>query len=517
MGLVGKTTIKLFDAKTGELSDIVESNNMVTNAVSNIFNGALNALAVSDNSKLGSRSSLNYLFDIPDGYNFAKTFFGGLLVFSSAIEENVDHIIPTVDEMKTFIGCGNQGSSITNNRFKGNFNSTESIVGDNYVTFVWDFTTEQCNGDIASICLTSDVGGNLGYAFSAVDATYPGVLNFIQSNMWKFTNSADYSSSYVHNPMMKSSFTNSNDHGSFIYGNNYYYVYENKVYRYNISRLLNYIGTNILESFNYGAFSTYDEIITLDDYGYDIFLTTDDDKVYEISTNQQSYPTLTLLKVYYNNGVVSETVSIPTTNILSSLYSYHGNTSHMSQALTEYRDNAVIHNDKIYFLTGRVNNSDLLTKPNKLRMYVLSFDGSFTYKDIDCTDVIVSMLFGTYSTGGSVNSNMGVKFIKMFDNLFLISSNSTNGYKYFMVNDDGSISSYPFTVCKDNLAYYGIELYKNSLWLKEPWCSFKFAGNGFFNSIELWNTYLATINNQETVLTKTADKTMKIIYTLSQA
>ena len=87
MSLVGKTTIKLFDAKNGELSDIVESKNMVTNAVSNIFNGFLNAVASSDNNGVDVQNNFNYLFDIPDGYNLAKTFFGGLLVFSSSIEE----------------------------------------------------------------------------------------------------------------------------------------------------------------------------------------------------------------------------------------------------------------------------------------------------------------------------------------------------------------------------------------------------------------------------------------------
>ena len=79
------------------------------------------------------------------------------------------------------------------------------------------------------------------------------------------------------------------------------------------------------------------------------------------------------------------------------------------------------------------------------------------------------------------------------------------------------MSSYPVTVCEDNLAYYGRNLYKNSKWLKEPWCSFQFAGNEYLNTTELWNTYLATINNQGTVLTKTAAKTMKIIYTLTQS
>lgn len=514
MGLVGKTTIKLFDAKTGKLSDMVESSNMVTNAVSNIFSGALNSLIVSDIYKLGSSNNLGNIFNIPDGYNLAKTFFGGVLVFSNSIEADVNHIIPTADEIKSFIGCGNQGSSITNNRFKGTFNANESVIEDDYVTFVWDFSTEQCNGDIASICLTSDVGGNLGYGFSALDANYLGVLNYVRSDMWKFDNSADYSSPNY--PLMQSSFTTGNSHDSFIHENYYYYVYADKVYRYDISKVLNNPGVGILDWYGYERYSTYDEVTTLENYSYDIFTTADTDKVYEVDRNQSNESTFTLLKVCYDGFVTVRPVNIPTKNVLTSLFNYHGK-SDISQVIKDYIDNAIIYKDKIYFLTGSVNSSDLANDPNKLRMYVLSFDGSFSYKDIDCSDVIVHMLFGDRREGGSPSSGMGVKFIKMFDSLYLVSADSTNGYKYFMVSDDGSVSSYPVTVCEDNLAYYGRNLYKNSKWLKEPWCSFKFAGNGYLNSTELWNTYLATINNQGTVLTKTEAKTMKIIYTLTQS
>lgn len=514
MGLVGKTTIKLFDAKTGKLSDVVESSNMVTNAVSNIFSGALNSLIVSRICKLGSSNDLRYLFDIPDGYNLAKTFFGGLLVFSNSIEEDVNHIIPTAAEIKSFIGCGNQDSSITNNKFKGSFNANESVIGDDYVTFVWDFSTEQCNGDIASICLTSDVGGNLGYGFSALDAKYLGVLNYVRNDMWKFANSADYSS--PHYPLMQASLTTGNAHDSFIHENYYYYVYADKVYRYDISKILNNPGIGILDGYGYERYSTYDEVITLENYSYDIFTTADTDKVYEMDRHQDNTSTFTLLKVCYDGFVTVRPVTIPTKNVLTSLFNYHGKSA-ISQVIKDYRGNAIIYNDKIYFLTGSVNSSNSEEDPNKLRMYVLSFDGSFSYKDIDCSGVIVPMLFGNRKFGGSPSSIMDVRFVKMFDSLYLVSFDGTNGYKYFMVSDDGSVSSYPVTVCEDNLAYYCRNLYKNSKWLREPWCSFKFAENGFLNTTELWNTYLATINNQGTVLTKTAAKTMKIIYTLTQS
>lgn len=512
MSLVGKTTIKLFDSKTGELSDIVESKNMVTNAVSNIFNGFLNAVALSDNNGIGRHNNLNYLFDIPDGYNLAKTFFGGLLIFSNAIEEDVDHIIPTIDEMKTFVGCGNQGAGVTGNVFKGALNDSESEVGNDYVKFVWDFTTEQCNGDIASICLTSDLGGSQGYKFSAITSNIEAhSMAFISNAMWDTSKSIDFNSSYIHNPMFKSSFTSPNAHGSYIDGNYFYYVYRDAVYKYDISRLLNKIGINIQEAFDYGAPSTYDELIRLSLGLTGVFNCLDDDKVYEYNVNQSDASVFTLVKI--SGNAVTTSISIPTTNILASLSEYLNYDFSYFRAIAGW---SVIYEDKIYTLVGWINNSDLTTKPNKLRVYILSFDGTFTYKDVNVTDNMISMLFGTKVYTGNAN-DPGTKFNKIFDTLVLESSDTTNGYKYYMVDEDGTISSYPFMSCKNSLYYYGNALYKNLDWLKEPWCSFKFAGNGMLNSIELWSTYLATINNQDVVLTKTADKTMKIIYTLTQS
>ena len=43
--LKGKTTIQLFDAKTGKLTDEVTKENLVTNAVRNALGGAYNQLA----------------------------------------------------------------------------------------------------------------------------------------------------------------------------------------------------------------------------------------------------------------------------------------------------------------------------------------------------------------------------------------------------------------------------------------------------------------------------------------
>lgn len=511
MALIGNTTIQLFDAKTGELTDEVKKSNLVTNAVNNVLNGALNAVAVGINNGLGKHQSINYLYNLPSGYNIAKALFGGVLIFSNSIQADVDHCIPTIDEMRSFIGCANQHASIDGSEFKGSLNEGESEVGDNYVKFVWDFTTGQCNGDIASICLTSDCGGSLGYKFNSLtDVKQNQSLKYISSGIFDYNTASDYNPAYIHNPMFKSSFTESNAHGHYIDGNFLYYVFRNKIYKYNIGRLLNKIGSSITESFDYGAASNYDELINTSSYETGILKCLDSDKVYEYNTNTSGG--FRIVKISRN--AETEVINVPTDNILASINEYLNNNA--IRFNTSYPKWSVVHKDKIYVLVGWVNNKNLNVKPNKLRMYVLSFDGSFTYKDINITDNFISMLFGTKTYSGAA-ADPGIGYTKIFDNLCIISADSTNGYKCFLVSDDGNIDEYPFLASgSSSLENYGYDLYKNSNWLKEPWCSFKLCENGIVNSIELWMAYLATINNQDVVLTKTADKTMKIIYTLTQ-
>lgn len=564
--LRGSAKVQLFNAKTKELEKTVESSNLITNAVSNVFNGALTAFATCYNN--GSHASLNSLYDFPSDYNLAMALMGGLLVFSDRIEENINHIIPSVSEMRSFIGCANQGGSIEGNIFKGSLSEVRHGEDGKSITFVWEFSKEQCNGKIGCLCLTSDRGGQLGFKFNTIsNITGGSVLSCLQSGMWDVSNWADFNYSYPHYTMLNSSYTTQNSHDSFVIDTEYRYVDRDTVYATNIEKLLSNqkAGLELKDNFAYGSNKSYDRKYSLSSFSYDIFKCTDADKVYEIDRNMHGIMLDEKNNLYlYSNygqfsyyvetsdglksktfyyvtglkfwliGVASDDVVFDITNLLRSIYTYHGvayeeertldavdsdgnPTTHnyteftASDVLIEFRDNAVIHNNKIYFLTGNIGSSG-----NKLRMYIVSFDGSFTYKDIKCTDVLVKMLFGTSSVGGSPFSHMGVTFTKFFDNLVLVSKDGTNGYKCFFVDANGSIDDYPFTVFNNNISFYGYDLYKNDLWLKEPWCSFKFASNGYFNTIELWSTYLATINNQEDGLVKTSDQTMKITYTLTQ-
>ena len=167
MAIKGTTKIQLFDAETGELTDEVIDENMVTNAVPNIINPALQ-MFLGDNVPL-------YSF-LRNCSPIGKVLFGGILIFSEPLEEKADNIIPSVKDRNNIVGYAGQFSSVTGNTMKGSYNETESTELENGFTHVWDFSTEQANGEIAAVALTSAMGGDCGWDATANNA---GRCNFL--------------------------------------------------------------------------------------------------------------------------------------------------------------------------------------------------------------------------------------------------------------------------------------------------------------------------------------------------
>lgn len=506
--LKGKTTIQLMDAKTGKVTDEVTKDNLVTNAVKNALGGAFGKVAMTDNYNFTmSKNGMKSFYNLPSGKNFAQTLFGGVLIFSQAIEENVEHIIPTIQEIKSFIGCANQSVGNTGNSFRGSLNADESVVGNNYVKFVWDFTTEQANGDIACICLTSDCGGAAGWGFNASDSTLinRSIRDFNDPEFWN--SSKEHSINNVaHDPLITGGYSSSNaDVGVYIDGDYFYYISRGTAYRYNISKALNNFGLDIIDGFNYGK-------LTAEQISTGISVTNKFNSLVDGCTylkEGSTYSNLNLVK-YSGNGVAAK-VAIPTSNINTSIVQYLGQKG--NQNTLNWQD-CVAFKDKIYVIVGQVNFADLTARPNKMRVYILNFDGTFTYKDVSLTDKMVTLLFGTTRAGGYYDSGLSLKF-SVFQGYLCCCGNNQAGL--FLIDDDGTIADRAF-MSSYNLPYYCKKLEKLPNWLPEPYMSCIFGGthsNTLFTT-ELISAYLATINNQDVVLTKTADKTMKIIYTLTQ-
>ena len=166
MKLKGKTTIELTDVNTGEVTT-VEEENMITNALQYFFNSNPMGAFV----KLGTT-------DVMAGYNdkfipICPKVLGGILLFSEPLEEDVENILPNTNMMPMAYAANNANPYEDIKR--GSMNLNESMPITNGYKFVWDFATSQGNGTVAAVALTSCYGGEAVYG-SAYDDVSPFLL-----------------------------------------------------------------------------------------------------------------------------------------------------------------------------------------------------------------------------------------------------------------------------------------------------------------------------------------------------
>lgn len=164
------------NAETGEIVE-THDDNMITNALTKFFANAgwLNTSAFATSNASVINASL------------VERFMGGLLLFDTAQEEDVDHLI--VSAGTKMIGNGSYGV-VSNDTITelGSWNSDESgwNADGTVCTMVWDFSTSQANGQIACASLTSAVHGYAGEGNST-------------SHLSKAEKQSDYASSIAPN------------------------------------------------------------------------------------------------------------------------------------------------------------------------------------------------------------------------------------------------------------------------------------------------------------------------------
>lgn len=95
-----------------------------------------------------------WLTGLPTSLNYnSANLFGGLMMFEHALSNDADdYLFPAFDANKMIAHADNNvygGSDLT----RGSFNSGQSSAVDGTITRVWDFTQEQGNGNIASLGL----------------------------------------------------------------------------------------------------------------------------------------------------------------------------------------------------------------------------------------------------------------------------------------------------------------------------------------------------------------------------
>lgn len=133
---------------------VIEEENMITNGFLEL---------IKSRGPLGG-SILGKLLDGSGDHVYSSTLdlFKGVMLFDTALDEDVNHLYETDSEV---VACGSDNAYTGSNQKMGSYNKTESGKTEDGYKFVWDFSTNQGNGEIACACLTTIDGGRIAYGF----------------------------------------------------------------------------------------------------------------------------------------------------------------------------------------------------------------------------------------------------------------------------------------------------------------------------------------------------------------
>lgn len=152
MILHGEMVIELTDENTGTVETVRETN-MITNAVNHLL--GLNPMGV---FYMASGQYDDHLLWNDTLLPICPNMIGGILLYPSALTENVDNIYPSSAVLP--VAYASNDVNATADTARGSMNLVESKALDDGYKFVWEFTPSQGNGTIAAVALTSAKGGN---------------------------------------------------------------------------------------------------------------------------------------------------------------------------------------------------------------------------------------------------------------------------------------------------------------------------------------------------------------------
>lgn len=148
----GHTKIELTDVKTGK-KQVIEKDNAFQAGV-----------LASYMRSMGAYNNNPYANSTWAGQPIWRNLCGGILCFRDAIDLTNGEVeyMPAGNEMVA------NGAYMVNNAGTpielGSYNEVESSTsGNDSVTFVYDWLTSQGNGTISCVCLTTEIGGYIGY------------------------------------------------------------------------------------------------------------------------------------------------------------------------------------------------------------------------------------------------------------------------------------------------------------------------------------------------------------------
>lgn len=461
----GVTTIQLFDAETGSKVFEHKEENMVTSAVSKLL---------SPKNEWLYGNSMNILGALSSAFPLYQRLLGGVLLFDTELSEDENNILPFGAAKNVGYAGGEYAGA---NRFRGSYNTNESGEVEDGYRHVWDFGTDKANGTIKSVCLTSVVGGDAGWALPSVGDTSVSSLAGVAS----FSNAGTIQSmKYIYGkPLFMKKIVDGQDIEYISLRNGALYSVKEPA----ISNL------KLKTALNMGA-----------------SISTVNAKLGDLKTPISQY-TSPEERIYYMGGKIHH------------VYSTDGAQASFS----------ITHD--VYALTGELESSTVV--PTATSFY--GFQGPmFFYKGryYACTtstgmSLSVFLPDGTLESTISasdlpqINQSLGLRatsavYIPQCDSIILVQTNSSTSSPDYMysLNADGTLSAFHSARASSVPSVVPIPTEDNIA----PYCLLTTVGQQTTDHCLLylgfWTPYLGTINNLASSITKTTSQTMKIVYSI---
>lgn len=420
----------------------------------NIVTNALSIL-FNQNYKAGTNSMFSNLLPL------YKKALGGIILFDNTIEENVNTVIaPNTVGCTGYASNDTYGSSDLN---RGSMNSAETKLLDNGMQLVFDFATSQANGDIGCISLTSAEGGKIGYGSKSYYTNESKALFNKYHNTQTFIETMSYR------------------RRTFCIDDYSYQIYASSTTQLVIKKGL-HSHKNISLCGDYTQVSK-SETITLD---LTNSLTTSDND----------------LNAFYDNGYfyVYRVVDTSTINMVK--------ISIEDFTFTEFQitSNALFSTSSGYDFTGRVALRDGY-------FYVLgtTFNKVYKYAESDPTTLVKTITLSRTASYGNIWHD-GHGYIIVGGIAIIDGNDEERHLQASLSNLITNVSYYHYKCGCGNDLDSGLIYYM-------PYYTYA-SGAGvpyrYYEGLAYRTNYLATINNLDSVVTKTAQKVMKVTYTLTE-
>lgn len=459
--LKGESLIELTDVRTGK-KEIYRDHNLVTNALGDVINCAS-----------------AWMFDRVHNlaqymYPIYEKLLGGVVLFPEQLEENpAKYWAPyNLDP----VGFASNVVSTGTDKRRGSFNVNESepvlndagrMIGYKYV---WDFSTAQGNGQIASVCLTHPQAGYNWYGCN--DSSSDGRLKVITTGIGISNNKIDEA---WENPSYTILINRST---GYAYVNNFK---TGKLYR---ERAIPFNGVGICDLSRYTkAYKSeelFEEVLDYQNtefYKHNksrFFVAISDTEIFGVSNEGNASGSAEVYWIRINVSTLEYTEGVWSVSAL--LRSSTGAVAYSNGYLFW-----VAYDRKSVYKINLSNVADV----KKIEADFVFYD-AYTYNR-SATNIITSMPSGV-----------------IFGNGFYISNDKIYKTDIYGQGQGNYLNLYGGTLCGTYLHSYNSYNYNGY----DGWC--------VEDNTSLIPQYLATINNLSSPVTKTADKTMKITYTLTE-